>query len=140
MPKYQGAGTTLKFNSVLVGGIRSISLPDAARGEIDVTDMDSAAREFIPGRKDFGQVTIECWHDPEDLGQIELVSNFNAAGNATQDVIITVADAAADLGVHTLTFDAFVLSMPGTITGEADEAASRTFTLRVTGAVSEATA
>lgn len=141
MAKYQGAGTTLVFDSVTVGGIRSITLPDASKGEIDVTDMDSTAREFLPGRQDFGQVTIECWHDPEDTGQQKLVTNFGTAGNTTAECTITLADAATSSATSsTITFDAFVLSMPGNITGEADEGSTRTFTLRVTGSATETTA
>ena len=139
MAKFLAKGSTVVFNSLTIGSVASITLPDASKEEVDVTTHDSTGvyREFLAGLADPGTVTLECMYDPDDAGQQELVDNFNAAGNTVEQCRITLPAAAA-VSTITVTFDAFVQAMPGDLPGTTAAPATRTFTLRVTGPSTEA--
>lgn len=140
MPKFYAHGTAVTFNSVTIGGIASISLPSQTKGEVETTAHDSNnVREFVAGLRDSGTVTLEMRMDPDDAGQDELRTNYDAAGNTTQEVVITLPSAASASGTVTFTFDAFVQEISGDLPGDTEEAASLSVTLRVTGAVTKAT-
>jgi hypothetical protein len=142
MPKYLAFGSSLAYNSIDVGNIRNFGSPDATKEEVDVTDHDSTGgyREFLPGLRDGGTITVECNHNPDDLGQTAMVTDFNASGNTTRECVITLVTGASASGTVTVTFDAFVTGIPFTLPGTAAEPAVRTFSLRVAGAQTEATA
>jgi hypothetical protein len=135
--KFLPHGTTIMVNSVLVGGLISVSIPDRTRGEAEVTDTDSAFdREFIPGLRDGGSVNLSFRFDPEDTGQVELVTNFNASGTAAIVPVIIEIPAAAISGGQTFTFDGFVTAAPsGDLALVDDSAAEQTATIRVAGPV-----
>ena len=139
MSKYLPHGTTVTIGSQLIGGLISVSIPDRSKGEAEITDSDSGGdREWIAGLRDGGNVEITMRHDPDDLGQIALETNYNAIGGAeVEEIVITLPAAATALtGSQTYTFDAFVTAaLHGDLGLEADEAAEQTATLRVDGAV-----
>lgn len=139
MTKYLPHGTTFKINSKLVGGLISVSIPSMERGAAETTDTNSASnRAFIPALRDGGTVELTFRHDPDDLGQQELESNYAAAGSAAvQDCILTLPDAATTAGgSRTYSFDGFVVNPPSGDLGLVDdEAAELTATIKVTGAV-----
>lgn len=142
MSKFLAKGTAITFNSVTIGNVRSITTPDASKEEVDVTDHGSSGiyREFLSGLADPGTVTLECNYNPQDAGQQALVANFALTANTTQEVVITLPAAASSSGTATITFDAFVQSKSGTLPGTTAEPGTRTFTLRVSGADTEAIA
>lgn len=139
MAKFLAKGSTVTFNSQAIGNVRNITLPDASKEEVDVTDHDSTGiyREFLPGLADPGTATLECNYNPTDAGQQALVANFGATGNTAKEVVITLPPASSSTGAATVTFDAFVQSKPGELPGADAAAATRTFNLRVTGGVTE---
>lgn len=141
MPKFFAHGTTVEFNSVEIGGIQTISLPSQTKGEVETTAHDSNnVREFIAGLRDSGTVTLEMRQDPDDAGQDELRSNYDASGNTLVTVVITLPSSATASGTATYTFDAYVQELGGDLPGDTEEAASLTATLRVSGAVTKAVA
>lgn len=140
MPKFAAQGTSLTFNSIDIANIRNISGPDASKEEVDVTDHDSTAREFIPGLKDYGTLTLECNYNPNDPGQQALRANFEGTSQTGVECVLTPPAAASSSGTLTLTFNAFVQTMPTEFPGTDVAPATRTFTLRLTGAVTEAIA
>ena len=143
--KFVPHGVTLSFSSADVGGLANVSFPERTRGEAEVTDNDSGGnREFLPALRDGGQVTIECYKIPGDAGQAAMLANYESdlgVLGAEEAVITLPSQANDDSLVTTLTFDAFVADAgSGDMDQTADEAQIVTFVLRVTGAVTEATA
>lgn len=139
MPKYLPHGTTFQIGSFTVGGLISVSIPDRSRGEAETTDTDSAGdRAWIAGLREGGSVELTFRHDPDDTGQLQLETNFNAAGAAAiESCVITLpAAATAASGSRTYTFNAFVTTPPSGDLGLADdEAAEQTATLKLAGTV-----
>lgn len=133
-------GTTLTFDSQDVGGLVTISLPSETRGDVETTTNDSNfQRTYIGGLRDGGTVTFTCRLIPEDAGQAALRTNYGSNENVA--VIITLpAQAHSDSDVTTYTFDAYVNALGGDLPQDADETATLTCTLKVAGAVTEATA
>lgn len=139
MSKYIGHGTTLSINSVLIGGLVSVGVPEQTKGEAEVTDSDSGnVREFIAGLRDSGSMELTVRHDPDDAGQQEIESNYAATpGSEIVEFVITLPDAAtSNGGSRTYTFDGYVqTSLAGDLELADDTAAELTCTVRVTGAV-----
>lgn len=140
MAKYLPHGTTVRINSILIGGLTSVSIPDRTRGEAETTDSDSAFdREYIPGLRDGGSIELTFRHDPDDVGQQTLESNFDANGAAAVVPIqITLPDTATlAAGSRVYAFDGFVTAPPqGDLGLVDDEPAEQTATIKVAGAVS----
>jgi len=139
VPKYLPHGTTFQIGSFLVGGLISVGIPDRSRGEAETTDTDSSGdREFIAGLRDGGSVELTFRHEPDDVGQLQLETNFNAAGAAAVEscVITLPAVATGASGSRTYTFNAFVTSPPSGDLGLADDdAAEQSATLKLTSSV-----
>lgn len=113
-------GTTMTFNAVAVGGLMSISgIGSGTSSDIDTTTFASTAKEFLPGLRDFGSLTVELRRNQDDLGQVEM---FNAAAAQTaHTVVITLPLSTANVA----TFTAYVKSLTtdlkadGAVTGQA---------------------
>jgi predicted secreted protein len=135
MPGFWAHGTTIEFGGVKIGKPTSIGLPEQSKEEVEVTSHDSMGwREFVAGLRDGGTCAITCRIDPEDQGQDELWSNFNADGDTAEVTVITLPEYQ---GNHlTLTFNSWVLDTGGE--APFDDAGEITFTLRLTGLVTRA--
>lgn len=80
MAKSRSVGTKLKIaaktgnTKVEVGGLKSVSGIDASADEVEVTDMGNTDgyREYLPGFKDGGEVTVSGYMDGEDEGQTRM--------------------------------------------------------------------
>lgn len=142
MGKYLPHGTTFQIGSHLVGGLISVGVPDRTRGEAETTDTDSGgSRSYIAGLREGGSVELTFRHDPDDVGQTELETNYDADGSsAIQECVITLPAASISAsGGRSYTFDAFVTTPPtGDLPLEADEVAEQSATLKVAGAVTPA--
>ncbi len=73
MAKYIGFGTLLKATTTVAAGttpteaiaqIESMDGPDASRAEIDVTTLDSTAKEYRVGPREGGTMTLGVTWDP----------------------------------------------------------------------------
>ena len=98
---------------------------DGTAAEIDVTSLDSTAKEFIMGLQDFGQFTMEANYLKADAGQV--LVRAAKASREVQDIKVEFSDAS------TATFQAYVLSAPQS--GGVDAKVDTSFTLRITGDV-----
>jgi len=119
---------TSPSNYTPVGEITSFSFFDGSAAEIDVTHLQSAAKEWIMGLQDFGTGTLECNHLPDDTGQ-DLMRAAKASRDI-QDFKITLSDTTI------YTFRGYVLSNP--ISGGVDAKVDGTFNIRISGDVTEA--
>lgn len=91
MAKSRSVGTQLLVaasagsTKTAVGGIKSISGIDASADDVEVTDMGNTDgyREYLPGFKDGGEVTVSGYLDGEDAGQarmLELLDSGDVVG------------------------------------------------------------
>lgn len=99
MAGQESQGTKFKFESetpdeyTAVPGVTSIDGPSGSGQEIDVSDLDSTAREFIQGLPDEGNVTLEMNYMPGNAAQERLREaraareklNFRIAFNTTPE-------------------------------------------------------
>lgn len=112
-----------------IAQVVSISGPDGSAAEIDVTALDSAAKEWLMGLPDEGSVTIETIHDPANAQHEAL--RAARADQSIQNFQIKLTDSPQT-----------VYSMSCYITGFSmnlgvDDAVKASYTLRITGPVTK---
>lgn len=84
-----GHGTTFEINSSLldspdqwtaIAEVVSVTPPSLSRDAIDATHSQSPEkwREFIPGLRDGGEVTLEVNFIPNGLGTTQILDTFNS--------------------------------------------------------------
>lgn len=132
--KFWCHGTQVLFDSVPIGGLTAIGLPDQSKEEVEVTSHDSEGwREFVPGLRDGGSVSLTARIKPSDPGQQALHANFNSDGS-TGDVVISLPPDPEDSdNVVSFSFEAFVMDTGGS--APFDGAGEFTWTLRISGLV-----
>lgn len=116
---------TSPLSYLTVGDLQSISGPGGQAAEIDTTHLGSAAKEYLIGLPDNGEITLAGSFVESDVGQRELRTAREA--QTSRDVKITLSD-----GVI-LAFVAFVRAF--SINEQPDTKVDFSCTLRVTGAV-----
>lgn len=121
-------GTTFTINSQVVGGIVSFSGFDGEASDIDITTLDSTAKEFRQGLQDFGNFSLELIRDADDVGQDELLTQ--KAAQTSSVCVLSFPDVAT---LNVATFTAYVKSV--STNGGVDEVIRGTANLKITGAV-----
>lgn len=120
--------TTITFNAVAVGGVKSISgIGSGSATEIDTTTLASTAKEFAQGLRDFGAIEIDMIRDNDDLGQAEMFESW--AAQTTVPIVVTLPSST----LNVFTFSGFVQSLPSDI--GADGVVMGKAKIRITGAV-----
>ena len=136
MAKFWAHGTTITIGGTAIANVTAIGLPDQARGEVDLTDGDSTGDgEFAGGMRDNGRVSIDYLENVEDAGQVALTTNYDAASGTEVAIVITYPTAAAATSPVTHTFQAFVESISGNLSLAANDPATRSASLRVSGSI-----
>lgn len=105
--------------------ITNFSLFDGQAAEIDVTHLQSTAKEFIMGLQDFGSGSIDVNYLPDDPGQVEA-----RAAKASRDIKsfkATFSDG------NTAAFNGYILSAP--VSGGVDAKVDSSFAIRISGDV-----
>jgi hypothetical protein len=108
-----------------VSEITNFTLFDGQGAEIDVTHLQSTAKEFLMGLQDFGTAQFDCNYLPSDAGQTAM--RAAKASRVIQDFRATFSDNTQ------ATFQGFVLSNP--ITGGVDSKVDGSFAVRISGSV-----
>ena len=97
MGVFRGSGTVLSRGDaaspevfVAVGDVISISGPAITKDEIEVTALDSTAKEFIGALDDPGEITMELNWNPQDAEHVNLRSD--AEGNSVLNYQIVWSD------------------------------------------------
>ena len=112
-------------------------MPERVRGEVETTDGESAfTREFLPGLRDGGSVTLEGRHDPDDAGQEALEDNWEADQDV-ETIFITLPTRARTSLTSKVRADVFVTAWSVDLPQEADEAATFSCTLKVADEVTK---
>ena len=125
-----------------IGKVTSIGDIGGSAGEIDITNFDSVAKEYLVGLTDNGSVTISYNYDPQDATQTTLKA---LEGGDNKRFIIGCSEAGTDVSFTsvivvptdrtTFDFNAGVSSM--TKGGGTDDVWRGTITLKISGAVTE---
>lgn len=98
---------------------------DGQAAEIDVTHLQSTAKEFKMGLQDFGSFQVDLNYIASDPGQVE--ARAAKASGTQKAFLVTLSDGT------TASFEGFVLSNP--MSGGVDAKVDSGFTIRITGAV-----
>lgn len=105
----------------------SITGPDGSAASVDVTALDSIAKEFFMGLPDEGSVQFECIHDPNDT-QHELLRAVRASQTETP-FQIALTDSPNTLYTFMGYVTGFSLSLG------IDDATKASYTVLINGAV-----
>ena len=123
------AGDTPTFTAV--EGVASINIPGLTKDEIEVTDLNSTAKEFIDGLGDAGELSFEILLEPGTVagqyapGQEALKAAHEDGGNLPFRIALPAA-----FGI-TYEFDGFVRTFSERL--EQNDAARADVTIRVSG-------
>lgn len=119
-----GTGTTLSGSVTLAGGfsdVTSISGPGATTTDIDITNMDSVAKEFVSGLPDWGEVTIGLLYGGTDAQVLD-----GRIGQAAETWTLTFSN------TDTFTFSGYIKGLGLEV--PMDDVVSQEVTIKLTGA------
>jgi hypothetical protein len=122
---YTSGGTVTSATWTQVKELKSFSGFDGSASEIDVTDLDSTAKEFRQGLQDFGQFKVDIKVVNSDPGQA--ACKAAKASGVAKTFRLTLPNA------EVATFSAFVKSMP--VQGGVDAVFSGSIDLKISGDV-----
>jgi len=122
---YTSGGTATPVTWTKIANVKTFSAFDGSAADVDVTNLDSTAKEFLIGLRDMGQVTLELDLDTTDAGQLALLSKQGS--QALAQFKFTLPNNAV------ATFNAYVKKVGAS--GAVDQPLKRAVDLRVTGAV-----
>lgn len=125
-----------------IGSITGFSGIGGEAGEIDVTDMDSVAREFVTGLQDNGTVNINFDYDPQDESQQTLDA---LVGGANKRFLVALSESDTQptysstytLPTDRTTFDFSAGVRSFQLDASADDAWRGTTNLRVSGDITK---
>lgn len=136
MAKSLALGTVLRIEDpdtpesfLDVGNLTSLTVPGPTKPEIDVTDFDSTAAEYLGGLPDNGEVSGSGFFNYTDTGQIAMLEDAHDPTSPERDFEIYFERQ----GV-TFMFSGYVSSYVPNAPGPTD-AYTFDFTIRVSGAV-----
>lgn len=137
MAKSLALGTVFRVENpattgyLVVGNLTSIGVPGPEKPEVDVSDFDSEAAEFLPGLPDYGELPLSGNYNGSDAGQDVLFDD-------AQDVDAPVRTFQIDFTRQNtrFEFEGFVKSFKPTAGGPSEP---YTFdaSIRVTGVVTK---
>lgn len=107
--------------------MNNIGLPNRSRPMIDVTDLDSTAREFVPGLLDSGEVTMSMNFTRDTY--IDMETDLLSDSSVNYQIVFP------DTGETTIDFAGYVQDLSGAAPGP-DEKVSVDVTFKITGAIS----
>lgn len=121
---YTSGGTMSLSTLQVVGQVTNVSGFDGQASEIDTTNLQSLAKEYLIGLQDFGNISLTCWMQ-SDAGQLLLRTIKESAAATVMSIQLSDGTIAAFVAFcKQFTFDA----------GGPDNAVKAQISLRVTGA------
>jgi len=121
------SATTGISTSVLIGEVTDFTGPGGAAAVIDITHLQSTAKEKLMGLRDEGQVTLNVSFNATDAGQVAL--RTDRANRAKKKGAIKFSDATTSFA----SFDAYCLNF--SISGAVDQKVNAAITLEIDGPV-----
>jgi predicted secreted protein len=125
----RGSGTGSPETFVTIPGIKSFSGPGGSASVIDVTDLQSTAKEKRVGLQDEGQLTLNINYTPDNAVHMGLRADL--AAQTLRNFKMTFTDD----GDTTWSFAAFVTGFP--VQGGVDAVVEASVTLEISGAITE---
>ncbi|PQO33154.1 hypothetical protein C5Y96_09855 [Blastopirellula marina] len=126
-----GEGCLLKQNGTTVGQRTSITGPSSSRAEVETTHLDSEQKEYRPGLKESGTVSLEYEFDPQDTSHQAVETSYDDGD--TDEWTLEYSDGS------TRVFDGFITSYETNgMTVEGNVLAS--LTIRITGDITRTNA
>ena len=99
--------------------------------QVDVTNFDSTAKEYIAGLADGSEVSVTCNFLPGDSGHVALTAVGGTNGSGSKfGLIFTTTD-----GTTTLVYTFDVVNLGYEITPAIDDKNAIGFTFKITGAI-----
>ena len=130
-----GKGTTISITTsgsttfVAISQVVTITPPEMAMGEVEVTHLGDTWRQFLPTILDGGEVTFGIEWDPAAVSHVELLNCFTTGGTRSFRIGHT------DTGTALCEFSGFIKAFPAEeITIES--VVVRNLVIRTTSAVS----
>lgn len=132
MGVFRGAGTNFQRGNgaspevfTTVGDVVSIGGPNITKEEIEVTALDSTAKEFIGALDDPGELTMELNWNPQDAQHVNLrsdaegttVRNYRIVFNDVSSTQVDFAGEVMEFSINTEPNDAVKASVRVKITG-----------------------
>ena len=122
---YTSGGTATPNTYTKINGVLSFSGLDGGPGELDVTDLDSTAMEYISGMVDEGKFGFECKVLHADAGQLAL--RAARTSGAVKSMKLVFPDAVV------VTFNVLVKTVP--VAGGVNKVMTGSVDTKITGAV-----
>jgi len=123
----EAAASKVITSRAIIGEIQTFGGPGGSANVIDVTNLDSIAKEKRIGLQDEGQFKLDMNFVADDPGQVYLRNKRTANAAANFEFIFT------DAGALTATFTGYVLEF--SISGGVDDRVRASATIEITGAV-----
>nr|WP_068832052.1 phage tail tube protein [Polaromonas jejuensis] len=120
-----GAGTATPNTYTAVKNIKTFSGFDGTASEIDTTNLDSTAKEFMLGLVDNGQFSMELDNDNADAGQLALRAKRDSGVKSIFKLVLPDASTAS--------FSGYVKKK--SMNGGVDQALKSSVDIRISGAV-----
>lgn len=122
-----GSTTVTPTAWVKIGQAKGIKPSNASASQIDVTDLDSTAKEYRTGLMDNGTFSVDCMILESDVGQAAVLAAFTAA-SANSYKVVTPA--------KTRTFSAACTKFPTLPDISVDGVQTGTMEFKISGAIS----
>ena len=119
------AATATPVAWTAIGEVTDFSGPDGTASEIDITHLQSTAKEFLMGLPDEGSISLSINWAPADTGQLAVKAARKA--RTKKDFKITYSDKS------TASFKGYVMGL--STDAAVDDKVNGSITLRVTGEV-----
>lgn len=134
MPVFRGSGTVLSRGDgaspevfAAIGDVVSLSGPSISKDEIEVTALDSTAKEFLSALDDPGEITFELNWNPQDPTHPLL--RADAEGSAQGNFRVVWAD------VSSTTVDFAGEVMEFSINTDPNDATKASLRIKINGAL-----
>lgn len=128
--KLQLAGAVSPVTYTAMANVTSISGLGGQKGDIDITNFDSTAKEFLTGLEDPGQVQVEINYSPSDTTQDTLWTLKDSGDLRSWRILMSGASPAPYFG-----FNATVQQFQ--VNFQTDDVVRATVTLRVSGSITK---
>ena len=122
---YTSGGTATPVTYTKINGLQTFDGLDGEASDLDVTDLDSTAMEYINGLVDEGKFGFQAKRLAADNGQIAMIAA--RASGAVTGLKLTLPDASV------ATFNVLVKSVP--ISGAVNTVMKGSFGCKITGSV-----
>lgn len=124
---YTSGGTATPVTFTQVKEVKDFKPSGAQVSKIDVTNLDSTAKEYVAGLVDNGDFSMSVNYVAGDAGQAACKVAFEASLTKTFKIVAPNAD--------TFTFSAFVMKFPEVPSGAVDGVLMGDMTVQITGSV-----